>query len=186
MAKKNKKPIGERIKDSKFGKFVAEKVVPVSGDILSIVGDVTGVQALETVGAWINGQKGKSAEHDALALEFEKLRTQFETEMLHHDLKIYEAEVADRTSARNREMEITRLLGKRDWLMATVVLTGLLLLVGVVCVLVFVEVPHENQRLADMTFGAVMSIGASIFSYYVGSSHGSKTKEDVLHKIINR
>ncbi len=182
--KKNKKPIGERIKGSKFGAFVRDKVKPVAGDILEIAGDITGIQALETVGAFLNGQTHKSDEHNALALEFEKLRLNFELEMTRLDmqteLEIYKAEVSDRASAREREAAFVTATGKRDWLFGAVVIVGLLLTVGVVLSLIFIVIPIENQRLADMTFGSVLSIGTSIFAYYVGSSRGSHLKDKKL------
>jgi hypothetical protein len=187
MSKKNpdKKPIGERIKGSKFGVFIRDKVKPVAGDILEIAGDITGIQALETVGAYLNGQKHKSDEHNALALEFEKMRLNFELEMTRLDmqteLEYYKAEVADRDSARVREAAFLNATGKRDWLMGAVVIVGLTLTVGVVLSLIFVVIPIENQRLADMTFGSVLSIGTSIFAYYVGSSRGSAMKDKLLH-----
>lgn len=184
--KKNKKPIGERIKGSKFGSFIRDKVKPVAGDILEIAGDITGVQALETVGAWLNGQKHKSEEHNALALEFEKMRLNFDLEMTRLDLttelEFYKAEVDDRKSARERESAFVAATGKRDWLFAAVVIIGLSLLIGVVLSLIFIVIPHENQRLADMTFGSVLSIGTSIFAYYVGSSRGSRMKDETLRK----
>lgn len=188
MSKKNpnKKPVGERIKGSKFGSFIRDKVKPVAGDILEIAGDITGVQALETVGAWLNGQKHKSEEHNALALEFEKLRLNFELEMTRLDLttelEFYRAEVDDRKSARERESAFLSATGKRDWLFAAVVIIGLSLLIGVVLSLIFIVIPSENQRLADMTFGSVLSIGTSIFAYYVGSSRGSRMKDETLRK----
>ena len=187
MSKKNpnKKPIGERIKGSKFGVFVRDKVKPVAGDILEIAGDITGIQALETVGALINGQKHKSDEHNAIALEFEKLKLNFELEMTRLDmqteLEFYKAEVNDRDSARTREAAYLSATGKRDWLFGAVVIIGLALTVGVVLSLIFVVIPIENQRLADMTFGSVLSIGTSIFAYYVGSSRGSYMKDKILH-----
>ena len=187
MSKKNpdKKPIGERIKGSKFGVFIRDKVKPVAGDILEIAGDITGIQALETVGAYLNGQKHKSDEHNAIALEFEKLRLNFELEMTRLDmqteLEFYKAEVSDRDSARTREAAFLNATGKRDWLMGAVVIVGLSLTVGVVLSLIFVVIPIENQRLADMTFGSVLSIGTSIFAYYVGSSRGSAMKDKLLH-----
>jgi hypothetical protein len=181
----NKKPIGERIKGSKFGVFVRDKVKPVAGDILEIAGDITGIQALETVGALINGQKHKSDEHNAIALEFEKLKLNFELEMTRLDmqteLEFYKAEVNDRDSARTREAAYLSATGKRDWLFGAVVIIGLALTVGVVLSLIFVVIPIENQRLADMTFGSVLSIGTSIFAYYVGSSRGSYMKDKILH-----
>jgi hypothetical protein len=180
----NKKPIGERIKGSKFGVFIRDKVKPVAGDILEIAGDITGIQALETVGAYLNGQKHKSDEHNAIALEFEKLRLNFELEMTRLDmqteLEFYKAEVSDRDSARVREAAFLNATGKRDWLMGAVVIVGLSLTVGVVLSLIFVVIPIENQRLADMTFGSVLSIGTSIFAYYVGSSRGSAMKDKLL------
>ena len=187
MSKKNpnKKPIGERIRGSKFGAFVRDKVKPVAGDILEIAGDITGIQALETVGAFLNGQSHKSDEHNALALEFEKLRLNFELEMTRLDmqteLEFYKAEVSDRDSARVREAAFLSATGKRDWLFGAVVIIGLSLTVGVVLSLIFVVIPVENQRLADMTFGSVLSIGTSIFAYYVGSSRGSHMKDKILH-----
>ena len=183
--KKDKKPVGERIKGSKFAAFIKEKVKPVAGDILEIAGDITGIQALETVGAYLNGQKHKSDEHNALALEFEKLRLNFELEMTRLDmqteLEYYKAEVSDRDSARVREAAFLNATGKRDWLMGAVVIVGLMLTVGVVLSLIFIVIPIENQRLADMSFGSVLSIGTSIFAYYVGSSRGSAMKDKLLH-----
>jgi hypothetical protein len=115
--KRDKKPIGERIKGSKFGVFVRDKVKPVAGDILEIAGDITGIQALETVGAFLNGQSHKSDEHGALALEFEKLRLNFELEMTRLDmqteLEYYKTEVSDRDSARVREAAFLNATGKR-------------------------------------------------------------------------
>ena len=180
----NKKRIGERIQASKFGAFVRDKVKPVAGDILEIAGDITGIQALETVGAFLNGQKDKSSEHNALALEFEKMRLNFELEMtrldLNTELEFYKAEVSDRDSARQREASFLTATGHRDWLFGAVVIVGLLMTVGVVLSLIFIVIPLENQRLADMTFGSVLSIGMSIFAYYVGSSRGSHLKDKKL------
>jgi hypothetical protein len=73
--------------------------------------------------------------------------------------------------------------GKRDWLMGAVVITGLTLMVGIIACLVFVKIPEPNQRLADMTFGSVLSIGTSIFAYYVGSSRGSHQKQQTIDRI---
>jgi hypothetical protein len=164
-------------------------VKPVAGDILEVVGDVTGIQAIETVGALINGKKDQSDEAAKLAQDFERYKLEFTLEMhridMQTELEAYKAEVEDRASARIRENEYTTATGKRDWLMAAVVLSGLLLLIGVFLSLIFITIPEENQRLADMTFGAIMSIGASIFSYYVGSSRGSQVKDQTIQTLSN-
>jgi len=186
---KEKRRIGEKIKTSKFGTFVRERVKPVAGDILEVVGDITGIQAIETVGALINGKKEQSDEAAKLAQDFERYKLEFTLEMhrldLQAELEAYKAEVEDRTSARLREVEFTKATGKRDWLMAAVIIAGLLLLIGVVLSLIFITIPPENQRLADMTFGAIMSIGASIFSYYVGSSKSSHIKDQTIKTLTD-
>lgn len=186
---KEKRRIGDKIKNSKFGTFVRDRVKPVAGDILEVVGDITGIQAIETVGALINGKKEQSDEASKLAQDFERYKLEFTLEMhrldLQAELEAYKAEVEDRTSARLREVEFTKATGKRDWLMAAVILAGLLLLIGVVLSLIFITIPPENQRLADMTFGAIMSIGASIFSYYVGSSKSSHMKDQTIKSLTN-
>lgn len=186
---KDKKRLGERIRESKFGTFVRDRVKPVAGDILEVVGDVTGIQAIETVGALINGKKDQSDEAAKLAQDFERFKLEFTLEMhridMQAELDAYKAEVEDRTSARLREVEMVKATGKRDWLMGAVVISGLFLLIGVICSLIFIRIPEENQRLADMSFGAIMSIGASIFSYYVGSSKSSHVKDQTIKALSN-
>jgi hypothetical protein len=108
----------------------------------------------------------------------------FELEMtrldLQTDLDFFRSEVEDRKSAREREGLFLQTTGKRDWLFGAVVIVGLALTVGVVLSLIFIVIPIENQRLADMTFGSVLSIGTSIFAYYVGSSRGSRVKDETI------
>jgi len=183
-----KKPLLERIKDSKFAEFVRDKVKPVAGDILHVVGDITGVEAIEKVGDFLNRNKENNEQIRALDMEFQKYKLEWQLEMeriiMQTGLEELKAEVADRDSARSREVEFMRASGgKRDWLMGTVVVTGLLLVIGVVAVMVFVRIPEENQRLADMSFGSVMSIGASIFAYYVGSSKSSRSKDETIGRM---
>lgn len=188
--KKPRKPF----KDTAFARFVRENVAPVAGDVLSIVGDVTGVEAIERVGELINSRKEEDARIAALASEFEmkKLEWQMEIHRLEHeyrmaemqaDVEAFKAEVQDKDSARNREIQFMQANGgKRDWLMGAVIIAGLAAFIGVVCVLTFIRIPAENQRLADMCFGAVMTVGTSIFSYYVGSSRGSRMKDEALRR----
>jgi hypothetical protein len=68
--------------------------------------------------------------------------------------------------------------------MGSVVVAGLLMVIGVVVVLVFVRIPADNQRLADMSFGTIMTFGASVFSYYLGTTKGSKSKDETIRKML--
>ena len=97
----------EKLKDSKFGQFLREKVKPVAGDILEVVGDVTGVEAIERVGEMLNEKKSESDGMRNLQQEFERYKLEWTLEMtrldIQADLDAYKAEVADRESARTRE-----------------------------------------------------------------------------------
>jgi hypothetical protein len=176
MDEKDKKPF----KETKFAQFFRDKVKPVAGDVLDFVGDVTGVEAIERVGEFLQDKQHKGETWRQLLLDFEAKRMGFEVEILRASIENYRAEVDDRQGARSREGDYTKVTHKRDWLMAAVVITGLVLLVSVTACLLFVEVPEGNQRLADMAFGAIMSIGASIFSYYIGSSRSSRHKDETI------
>jgi hypothetical protein len=61
----------EKKKKGKFWEFVREKVKPVIGDVVSIVGDVTGIEAIEKVGDLLNKKRDEDAQIAALAEEFE-------------------------------------------------------------------------------------------------------------------
>jgi hypothetical protein len=180
MEEKDKKPF----KDTKFAEFFRNKVRPIAGDVLDFVGDVTGVEAIERLGKFLHDKQHKSEAWRQLAMEFEAKRMGFEVEILRASIESYRAEVDDRQGARGREGDFTKVTQKRDWLMASVVITGLVLVVGVTASMLFIEVPEGNQRLADMAFGAIMSIGASIFSYYVGSSRSSRHKDETIFTAI--
>jgi hypothetical protein len=186
----DKPKLMERLKNSKFAEFMRDKVKPVAGDIVELVGDVTGVEALEKVGQILNKGKEQREELRALDAEFQKYKLQWQLEMesikMETGLEELRLEVEDRSNARSREVEFMKASGgKRDWLMGVVVITGLLMTVGVVACLVFIRIPEENQRLADMTFGTVLGIGTSIFAYYVGSSRSSRHKDETISRAIN-
>ena len=180
-----KKPLLEKIKDSKFAEFIRDKVKPVAGDVLEIVGDVTGVQAIERVGEMLNKRKEENDQIRALDAEFQKYRLEWELEIQRlefaHELETLKLEVADRDSARDREIDFMKAHGgKRDWLMGSVAITGLLMMIGVISSLIFIRIPEENKELAYMAFGSVLTIGGAIFNYYFGSSRGSAMKDKTI------
>lgn len=187
MSEDPKPKLFDRIRESKFAAFVRDKVKPVAGDVLEVVGDITGIGAIEKVGEFLNQRKEDNEQVRALAMEFEKYKLEWQLEMerirMTAGLEELKQEVADRDSARSREVEYMKTTGgKRDWMMSVVVITGLLMTLGVVASLLFITIPEQNQRLADMCFGTILGIGSSIFAYYVGSSRGSARKDDAIHR----
>jgi hypothetical protein len=187
----DKKPF----KDTAFARFFRDKVKPALGDVADIAGDITGIDALNRVGDLLNSKRDEDAAIAALASEFEMKKLEWEMEMtrldheyrmaeMQSDVEAFKTEVQDRESSRNREIEFMRASGgKRDWLMCAVVMIGLVMMIFVVAALIFVHIPDANKELAYMAFGAVMTIGTQIFAYYVGSSRGSKMKDETIRKM---
>lgn len=178
----------DKLKGSKIAEFIREKVKPVAGDILQVVGDITGRESIEKIGEYLTSNRDTDERIRALSAEFEMKRLEYEMDIekiaMQNEIDTLRLENEDRKRASDREIEYMKITGKRDWLMGAVVVTGLLLTIGVVASLIFITIPAENQRLADMSFGSILSIGASIFAYYVGSSKSSRMKDETIKKAL--
>ena len=178
---KDKKPF----KETKFWKFVTEKIKPVAGDVLEIVGDVTGVDAIEKVGQLLNDRKENDAQMQALAIDFELKKMEFELEFQRLEMEQFKAEVMDRESARNREVEFMKANGgKRDWLMGAAVITALTMYVGAFAFLAFGPiVPQEKKDLFNMGVGQVFTFAGMAFAYYLGTTKQSRMKDETISKL---
>jgi hypothetical protein len=189
-----KKP-RRKFNETGLGQFLKEKVKPILGDVVDLAGDITGIGALNKVGDLLNSKRDGDAAVAALASEFEmkRLEWQMELDKMEHEFRLaemasemeaFKTEVQDRESARSREVQFMQANGgKRDWLMSAVVIIGLAAMMFVIASLIFVHIPDANKELAYMAFGAVMTIGTQIFAYYVGSSRGSKMKDETIRKM---
>jgi hypothetical protein len=84
-------------------------------------------------------------------------------------IRAYEAEVSDRDSARNREVEITK-SGKIDWLFNITGVVGLGAFAIIIWAILALEIPKGNKELFIHTIGIVEGVALSIFGYYFGTS----------------
>ena len=141
----------KKIKDSKIGKFLAEKVPHV----LDLVGDVLPEQG--TLGIVKN------------IISKDPDLTPEEKQEIHNRLvEFYKLEVEDRDSARQREVEMVK-AGSDDWMMNFTGVVGLGGFVLLLIAIVFIEVPVHNKELMIHTTGIVEGIVLSIVGYYFGS-----------------
>lgn len=92
-------------------------------------------------------------------------------------LKEYELEVQDRASARTREAEVIKSTGHFDYMMWALAAAGIGLLGYILWTLTHETIPVENREMMASTKGTVEMIVVSIFSYYFGSSVGSRIKD---------
>ena len=144
--------IKKKFKDTKFGKFLA-KVAP---SILDIAGDLL-------PDAGVLGMVSKLIKNDP------KISIEDKITANEHIKDMYALEVADRTAARKREVEIAK-TNKQDWMMLATGLTGLFSFIFMIYAVVYIPTVLENDlfvHLMGMIEGVVIS---NIFAYYYGTS----------------
>lgn len=142
----------KKFRDTKLGKWLREKAPKV----LDVVGDLLPDQgALGIVKNLIDKDPDLSAEDIAKANEMIK--------------DMYELEVADRESARNREVEVKK-SGSQDIMMVITGIVGLAAFIFMIYAVVYVDEITDNDlfvHLMGMIEGVVIS---NIFAYYYGTS----------------
>lgn len=142
----------KKFRDTKVGQFLktkAPKILDRVGDLLPDSG-VLGI---------VKNLIDKSPE-----------LTPEDRQLAHDHLKeLYELEVRDRDSARNREIEVAK-TGKFDFLFTLTGLIGLGVFVFIVYAIVYLEVPKQNKELFIHLIGIAEGVVLSIFGYYFGSA----------------
>ena len=145
----------KKFKDTKVGKFLnqkAPKILDTVGDILPSNGVFGIVKNL------ISSSDELSAEDKATALE-----------ELNQSIQIFDLEIKDRESARNREVEIAK-VGRFDFLFYLTGLVGLGVFCFIVYAIVYLQIPEQNKEIWIHLIGISEGVVLSIFGYYFGSA----------------
>lgn len=141
----SKKPFKETV----VGKFITKKLPGIVGDVLPDKG-VLGV---------IKNLIDKDPE-----------LTSEQKEQMHQELiQIYELEVADRDSARKREVEKAK-TGGFDLMFNLTGIIGLSSFAFIIYAIVYLEVPENNKEVWIHLIGICEGIVLSIFGYFYGSA----------------
>ena len=142
----------KKFKDTKLGGLlskIAPKILNVAGDFLPDAG------VLSMVSKMIDADPDISPEDKKM--------------LQNHQKELYKIEVADRDSARNREIEVAK-TGKKDYMMTLTGVVGLLSFAFIIYAVVYVPSVTDNDlfvHLMGMVEGVVIS---NIFAYYYGTS----------------
>ena len=142
----------KKFKDTKLGGLlskVAPKILNVAGDFLPDAG------VLSMVSKMIDTDPDISPEDKKMLQQ--------------HQKELYKIEVADRDSARNREIEVSK-TGKKDFMMTLTGVVGLMSFAFIIYAVVYVPTVTDNDlfvHLMGMVEGVVIS---NIFAYYYGTS----------------
>jgi hypothetical protein len=142
----------KKFKETKVGVFIKDK----APEILDTVGDL-----LPDAGVL------------GIVKNLVKMSDKFtpeEKELLTEDLaQMYETEVKDRESARNREVEMSK-LGSRDFMFTLTGLIGLAVFCFIVYAIAFLQIPDSNKEIWIHLIGISEGVVLSIFGYYFGSA----------------
>lgn len=157
--------------EGKFWQWTKKNAPDVASTILSTAGDLTGVELLNRAGELIGGSS-LPAEKKVEALELKQI-----------ELEMYRLEVADRASAREREVGMAR-AGKRDYFMYIVGGVGLLAFMLMVYAIIFMTIPDANKEIFINLLGIVQGVAMTIFAYYFGTSKSSREKQNILEEKI--
>jgi hypothetical protein len=97
-----------------------------------------------------------------------------EKAQMHEELvELYKLEVADRDSARKREVEIAK-TGRFDFMYNLTGIVGLGAFAFIVYAIVYLEIPAENKEVWIHLIGISEGIVLSIFGYFFGSAVKNK------------
>lgn len=153
----------------KFGQTTVGKLIKASVGLIN-----------PTLGSLINGNMG--VEDVIASIKGSDVPAEDKIKAQELVLEAYEAEVADRASARQREISAIA-SGSNDILFKTVGWGITLSFVAVVAGAIGIwQIPEESQRLFDMGFGAVVAAFTQVIGYYFGSSASSKHKTELMNK----
>ena len=142
----------KQLKDTKIGLLLKEK----APKILELIGDV--LPSNGTMGILKN-----------IISKDTDLTPEEKAELHNRVIELYKLEVADRDSARKREIEITK-AGGNDWMMNVTGIIGLTCFVFIIYSVVYIPEVLDNElfiHLMGMVEGVVIG---NIFAFYYGTS----------------
>jgi len=142
----------KKLKDTKIGLLLKEK----APKILELIGDV--LPSNGTMGILKN-----------IISKDPDLTPEEKAELHNRVIELYKLEVADRDSARKREVEIAK-AGGNDWMMNVTGVIGLSCFVFIIYSVVYIPEVLDNElfiHLMGMVEGVVIG---NIFAFYYGTS----------------
>ena len=113
-------------------------------------------------------------------IKLKRLEAEHEQELTKLALQSEIAHLQDRQSARQREIDVTKATGKKDWnlyITAWTIIIGFFALTGM---LMFIPLPKDTNQAVLLLFGALASSFGAIVQYFFGSSKSSSDKTQML------
>lgn len=134
-----------------------------------------GSQIIESVGNVLDKVITNKEELAQVKLELDKEINRHLEAIQANILKEQELQVQDRSSARTREADFVKATGHIDYLMWFLAIAGMMIM-GY-CLYVLINQELENKELFIHFLGIIEGVVVSMYSYYFGSSVGSRIKD---------
>ena len=139
----------KKFKDTKVGQFILKKIPGFVGDILP--------------------EKGVLGVVKNLIDSDPELTSQDKTQLHNELIELYKLEIADRDSARKREVEKAK-TGGFDFMFNLTGVIGLCAFVFIIYSIVYLQIPESNKEVWIHLIGICEGIVLSIFGYFFGSA----------------
>jgi hypothetical protein len=139
----------KKFKDTKVGQFILKKLPNFASNILP------GNGVLGIVKNLIDNEP--------------ELTSQDKAQMHEELVSLYSLEVADRDSARIREVEKAK-TGQFDFMFNLTGLTGLAAFLFIIYAIVYLDIPESNKEVWIHLIGICEGIVLSIFGYFFGAA----------------
>ena len=155
------------------------KLAPVAATLIGgpaaglIVGKITSVLGLPETASSDDIEVALGNATPAIQAKIKNLDHAYKLELAKNGIKLEELAVADRDSARNREINVSSLMPR---VLSTLIIGGL---IYVSYLVLSGQVPADNVY-AGIIIGAVITKAEAVVSYYFGSSQGSADKNKII------
>ncbi len=115
-----------------------------------------------------------------LLLKLRQADQDFARAMADAGIKLEEIEAQDRASARARE------IATKDWVPAALAITNALAFFILLFMMLSQSIPETNKSAFDILLGMLAGSLTTVMTYYFGSSRGSREKDAILGRAVNR
>jgi hypothetical protein len=162
----------KKFKDTKLGKILKEKAPKV----LDMVDDYFPPAKILT--ALVGNEPSITPQQ----------KQELFTEIRNYELTELQEYLKDVQSARSREVEITKVTGKRDVTLMILAYFGVAAPVAILVYLLAYGMPEMDKEISLMIgtlIGMIVGEYKTIFGYFFGSSAGSKDKSEAIKKMMD-
>lgn len=151
-------------------------------------GPMAGIAVREIGGKLLgNSEAGEDAVAAAVAssspetlLKLKELDQTFSKQMAELGVELEKIDAGDRANAREREKAL------KDWVPSALAVANLAAFFTLLFMILTHTIPAPNRDAFNMLLGMLAGNMLTVMTYYFGSSHGSRAKDEVIGRAVGR